>query len=591
MGALVGLDGLLDPDTHLPWYDSGRQWPKNAKCSYGSAQDQMTMTYISFTGYLRYAGGFSASLSSAIASLVGAPRVLQAVGVDKLYPGVHWFSYGANANNDPYRGYILVFIVAFALAMVASLNAVGIIASNFFLAAYALMNLSCFHSAITKSPGWRPAFKYYNPWVCLFSSALCVGIMFWMSWIYATVTIGVLVLLGLYVFWANPEANWGSSTQGQVFVSALKHVKEVTETPEHVKNYRPKILLMTGNPAHRPPLVNFGQLITKNTSLLLCGHVLDDPRPVNIDSLKNNVQLWLKDHKVGGFYSVVQHHDFETGTKALMSIAGVGKMSPNMVMLGFKKDWRTDMDGLEKYMNTLYNAFDMNLSVGILRVKKGLDYSHLVASEKIIQKANSRKVSIFHGKDGHVLEASHVAGIQQFLAKKHVGYIDVWWLFDDGGLTLLIPYILTMRKQYHDCALRIFTLAKDAEKAAEEKANMETLLAKFRIEFEEVIIISDIGKKADTSTQMEFDEIIEGMNVSEEELHLEQAKTNRHLRLAEMVRNYSSESEMVVMTLPLPKRGATSPALYMSWLDVMTKDMPPVLFVRGNQQSVLTFYS
>ena len=68
----------------------------------------------------------------------------------------------------------------------------------------------------------------YNPWVCLFSSALCVAIMFWMSWLYAAITIGVLVVLGLYVFWANPEANWGSSTQGQVFVSALKHVKEVT---------------------------------------------------------------------------------------------------------------------------------------------------------------------------------------------------------------------------------------------------------------------------------------------------------------------------------------------------------------------------
>ena len=68
----------------------------------------------------------------------------------------------------------------------------------------------------------------YNPWVCLFSSALCVAIMFWMSYLYAAITIGVLVVLGLYVFWANPEANWGSSTQGQVFVSALKHVKEVT---------------------------------------------------------------------------------------------------------------------------------------------------------------------------------------------------------------------------------------------------------------------------------------------------------------------------------------------------------------------------
>ena len=93
-----------------------------------------------------------------------------------------------------------------------------------------------------------------------------------------------------------------------------------SETPEHVKNYRPKILLMTGNPAHRPPLVNFGQLITKNTSLLLCGHVLDDPRPVNIDSLKNNVQLWLKDHKVKTFNEFHEWHSlFPTIFKTFFS--------------------------------------------------------------------------------------------------------------------------------------------------------------------------------------------------------------------------------------------------------------------------------
>ena len=50
---LRSLDGLQDPATHLPWYDSGVQWPSKGVCSYGSAQDQMTMTYISFTGYLR----------------------------------------------------------------------------------------------------------------------------------------------------------------------------------------------------------------------------------------------------------------------------------------------------------------------------------------------------------------------------------------------------------------------------------------------------------------------------------------------------------------------------------------------------------
>ena len=65
----------------------------------------------------------------------------------------------------------------------------------------------------------------------------------------------------------------------------------------------------------------------------------------------------------------------------------------------------------------------------------------------------------------------------------------------------------------------------------------------------------------------------------------------RHLRLAELLRMYSSESEMVVMTLPLPRRGHTSPALYMAWLDIMTKNLPPILLTRGNQEPVLTFYS
>ena len=66
----------------------------------------------------------------------------------------------------------------------------------------------------------------------------------------------------------NPEANWGSSAQGQIFVSAIKSVHQVTETPDHVKNYRPKLLVLTGNPGHRPALVDFANLITKKVKLV-----------------------------------------------------------------------------------------------------------------------------------------------------------------------------------------------------------------------------------------------------------------------------------------------------------------------------------
>ena len=65
--------------------------------------------------------------------------------------------------------------------------------------------------------------------------------------------------------------------------------------------------------------------------------------------------------------------------------------------------------------------------------------------------------------------------------------------------------------------------------------------------------------------------MIAGCDIAESELQEEREKTNRHLRLAEMLRANSRSSELVVMTLPLPRRGVTSPALYTAWLDIMTK--------------------
>ena len=142
------------------------------------------------------------------------------------------------------------------------------------MAAYCLINFSVFHASITKSPGWRPSFKYYSPWLSLFGVLLCLLAMFAMDWVTALITFLIVAVLYLYIYYRKPEANWGSSAQAQVFVNALKGVQSLTDTQEHVKNYRPKVLVLTGNPAHRPPLVDFANLFTKKLSLLICGHVI-----------------------------------------------------------------------------------------------------------------------------------------------------------------------------------------------------------------------------------------------------------------------------------------------------------------------------
>ena len=66
------------------------------------------------------------------------------------------------------------------------------------------------------------------------------------------------------------------------------------------------------------------------------------------------------------------------------SIAGLGKLSPNLVLMGFKNNWRQDLAGLQEYVDVMYNAFDLKMSFAILRTGEGFDFSSQIASEQQI---------------------------------------------------------------------------------------------------------------------------------------------------------------------------------------------------------------
>ena len=76
---------------------------------------------------------------------------------------------------------------------------------------------------------------------------------------------------------------------------------------------------------------------------------------------------------------------------------------------------------------------------------------------------------------------------------------------------------------------------------------MASLLAKFRIDYSDVIVIPDVTKKAGDEIKAEFKTIIDKINIDEDELLANKEKTNRNLRLAELLREHSTDSEMVIM--------------------------------------------
>lgn len=605
---------------------------QDMECKFGLLNDYQASRLIAVWGPLVLAGIFSATLSSALASMVSAPKVFQAVCKDKIFPKIDFFAVGSGPSDEPKRAYILTFFIAAAFTAIGTLDAIAPLISNFFLMSYALINFSCFSASLAQSPGWRPAFKYYNMWVALMASAMCVAVMFLINWWAALITIAVIAALYAYVHHTKPEINWGSSTQAFIYKRALDSTLQLNHVPDHIKTFRPQILVLSGEPDTRPALLRFVNNITKNNSLLLVGNVIKGDQERNIPRLmSDSANIWLASQKIKAFPATVTATSLRLGVQSLLQLGGLGKMKPNLVVLGFKNDWATtNSQEVEDYVGIIHDSFDMHLGVAIFRIKEGFDVSSALPDSGLTKKMreNSKmtlvteaeiNIEISDMDDNKVVQTplidstalikcqpkEVIKSVQLFQGKGPKGQIHVWWLFDDGGLTLLVPYLLTIKSHWEKCTLKIFTGGKK-DQLNKEKQNMASLLNKFRIDHEAVEIIPGIGKAPKKESSNRFQERIKPLKldtsrgettethpckITEEELEELKDKTNRQIRLQELLFEHSKEAQLIVMSLPMPRKKSCSPYLYMSWLETLSQDLPPVLLMRGNQMSVLTYYS
>lgn len=200
--------------------------------------------------------------------------------------------------------------------------------------------------------------QYFNMWLSLLGAVLCVAVMFLISWTTALLTFAAVIALYLIVSYGKPDVNWGSTTQAQTYKNALLSVLQLNNVDEHVKNYRPQVLVLSGMPSARPILLDFADLLTKKLSLMICGHIIEGAASQRERVfLQRQAREYFKKHKVKGFYTVVDGENFETGARALLQASGVGKLKPNVVLMGYKSDWQTcNKDELESYFNTIHKV-------------------------------------------------------------------------------------------------------------------------------------------------------------------------------------------------------------------------------------------
>jgi amino acid transporter len=124
-----------------------------------------------------------------------------------LLPFVIWFSKGNGKLNDPRRGYVLTFIIAFAFIAIADFDIIANIISNCYLSSWALVNISCFHSVYVLSSSWRPRFKYFNKWISLLCGITCFILMFCFDYISSVCLIAIMITVYMIVKDFKPGIN------------------------------------------------------------------------------------------------------------------------------------------------------------------------------------------------------------------------------------------------------------------------------------------------------------------------------------------------------------------------------------------------
>eukprot|EP00127_Corallochytrium_limacisporum_P002549 Clim_evm106s128 gene=Clim_evmTU106s128 len=517
----------------------------------GLNYDFTSMQIVSAWAPLVLAGIFAATLSSAIGAFVGAPRIFAAVCKDKLFPKIFDGFAKQNERGDPIRGYILVFCIGVGFTLIGSLNSIAPILSNFFLMSYALINYSCFVASLSNAPGFRPSFKYYNPWVSLLGALLCLAIMFLINWYLALVTFVLVVAIHRYIDFRKPDVNWGSAGQAMAYSNALRAMHRLEKQQSHIKTFRPNFLVLMGDYQRRQDMARFICQVNNGLGSVIFGNVLVGTTDLtHVKSFKRGLNqdtlLQLK-----AFDETVAAPTLRAGARSLLQLNGLGKLRANLMVLGYLRDWENAERGeLDEYVGIINDAFDLDYNVAVMRCP-------------VVEKQWSLP----------------------FFGSPMTGNIDIWWIADDGGLTLLLPYLLSQHKQWKKCNLRVF-VPGNPKQMSSEKVRISRLLKKFRIDAEPVVVDS-VSRKPSKKRMADFKK-----RLGTEDLSTKISdRMMKYVRLAEVMEQTSDQATLVIATLPLPLRTNQDSFVYLNVLDHMTRNLPPTLLLRGNQESVLTFYS
>jgi amino acid transporter len=412
-------------------------------------EDPLIMRKMAFWGDAILLGIWGATLSSAVGSMLGAPRVLQALARDKILPDfLKWLGKGSGPDDTPRYGTMFTMGIALIAVWFGDLNLIAPVLSMFFLTTYGVINLAAGVETLLDSPSFRPKFKVH--WsISLLGAAGCVAVMILIN---PTATLVAALFVLLVFIWLERrelKSVWGDLRRG-IYMAVIKEALMRIGTDYEPKSWRPNPLVLSGAPRKRWHLIDFASSITHNRGLLTVATVVVD-KHVNHERLSNmsdHIQNFLAKRSIQGLVKVIPAKDPFDGSVNLVESYGLGKLVPNTIILGDSEN----PEVRDRYCNMITRMYQMKRNLVLIR-------------------------------DGGPQE--EVFGEKQ--------RIDLWWggLKGNGGLMMILAYLLQESIPWRNAVVHLKMILDDGEAEDEVRRNIRQIINEIRIEAEVDIIHSE----------------------------------------------------------------------------------------------------
>ncbi len=417
------------------------------------ADDPGTMSSISFVPFLIDAGVVAATLSSAMASFLGAPRILQSLAADRIFPALTFFARGSGSTNNPRRGVLVSLGIALATIGLGSLNVIAPVVSMFFLISYGLLNYATFYEAQAGSPQFRPRFRFFHRRLSLVGAIGCFGAM-----VAINPTAGIVALAVLYAIYtylgrrAHPE-RWADASHSHYFRRAKENIRLMAGEAETARNWRPQVLAFSADPNRRERLMRLAAWMEGTSGLSAVVQLMQGSGAVKRrerDAAHAVLQAQAEAQGVD-VSLVVLAPDVMEALPVVVQSFGVGPLRANTVLFGWPEN--PGADRRWEYLDTLREVMRLGLNV--------------VAMSS---------------------DARRWAEMQSVPAKER--RIDVWWDDDDNGrLALLLSYLFTRTEDWRRSSIRVLAIADEPDVEG-IRDSMATMLEAVRIPASPVVVAS-----------------------------------------------------------------------------------------------------